>query len=260
MDDPADPADLLDTVALRHDLLDALRSGPLEKRAVVERVAVSRSTVDRGLHDLLSAGLAAERSDGYAVTVAGRVLLETYERALSTARDVARTTPALSVLPPDAPVAPAFLDGCEVVPAEEPAPQRPAARMDDYVRAADRIRCLGRAHTSPEANELFRERIERDDVEVTLVLERPLFEYVVDDLDWAELVYGDDDLTTYVVDTLPYGLFVFREDGESRACLLAYDDRGSPSLRALLVNDSPAAVAWAEEVFERYRRRGTLVG
>lgn len=254
-----DPAELFEVVSLRYDLLTALEAGPLPKRDLVERVSVSRSTVDRGLHDLRSAGLAADRPDGYTLTVPGRIAVETYERALETVADLQRTMPALATLPPDAPVSPAFLDGCEVVVAEEPAPQRPGSRMDDLVREADRIRCLGRAHTSSAAGDLFRERIEDGGIEATFVLERPLFEYVTEDLDWTDPVYGDNGLTTAVVDSLPYGLFLVETDGTEHACLLAYDDRGHRSLRALLVNDTPAAVDWAETVFDRYREQATPV-
>lgn len=254
-----DPAALFEVVSLRHDLLTALESGPLAKRDLVEQVSVSRSTVDRGLQDLLSAGLATDRPEGYTLTVPGRIAVETYERALATIADLQRTMPALAALPPDAPVSPTFLDGCEVVVAEEPAPQRPASRMDDLVRDADRIRCLGRAHTSPEAGDLFRERIVDGGIEATFVLERPLFEYVTDELGWTEPVYDDNGLTAAVVDSLPYGLFLVETDGTEYACLLAYDDQGHRSLRALLVNDAPAAVDWAETVFDRYRERATPV-
>lgn len=254
-----DPAELFEVVSLRYELLTALESGPLPKRDLVEQVSVSRSTVDRGLHDLLSAGLATDWPEGYTLTVSGHIAVETYERALGTVADLQRTMPALATLPPDAPVSPTFLDGCEVVLAEEPAPQRPGSRMDDLVRDADRIRCLGRAHTSQEADELFRERIEDGGIEATFVLERPMFNYVRNEIGWLERVNDDNGVTTAVVDSLPYGLFLVETDGTEHACLLAYDDRGHRSLRALLVNDAPAAVDWAETVFDRYRERATTV-
>jgi hypothetical protein len=57
----------------------------------------------------------------------------------------------------------------------------------------------------------------------------------------------------YAVPEIPLGLLVGRTAAGPRAVVIVHDESGS--LAGALVNDRPAAVAYATRLFERYRSR-----
>ncbi|MFC7135450.1 hypothetical protein ACFQRB_15980 [Halobaculum litoreum] len=58
-----DATEIAGTLAKRRDVLAALFEGPVRKRTLVEELGVPRTTLDRGVRELVDHGL-AERVDG----------------------------------------------------------------------------------------------------------------------------------------------------------------------------------------------------
>ncbi|MFB6175982.1 MAG: hypothetical protein ABEI99_02345, partial [Halobaculum sp.] len=65
----------IDLARDRKQILDLLRDGPLSKRDVLDRVTLSRSTVDRAIDELLSTELIETTDGGYETTPAGVIAL-----------------------------------------------------------------------------------------------------------------------------------------------------------------------------------------
>lgn len=74
---------LLDVLRSRKDILQTIKQGPMSKPELVDACDVSRSTIDRGIGTLESAGVVTRGDRGrYELTLFGRVLLRELGRAL----------------------------------------------------------------------------------------------------------------------------------------------------------------------------------
>ena len=74
---------VLDTIELllqRNDVFEQLSTQPTPKRDLAEGLDVSRSTIDRALREIESAGLAERCNDGVTLTLCGRLVVEEFER------------------------------------------------------------------------------------------------------------------------------------------------------------------------------------
>lgn len=258
MDDRAAVDDLVELLSLRRDLLAALDGQSADKARLVSELGVSRSTVDRGLRRAENERLVAYRDGAYTLTAAGRVALEQYDSFRDDLGTLASARSVLDPLAPDAPMAPAMLSGADVVPAEEPAPTRPAMLLREDIAESSRWRGMGVAETLPSFATRFHEAVLESGLVVDLVMERSFLDYLeeaypesIPDMEAAP------NCTIHTVPSLPYGLGLFDANGTEEACIVVYDE--NKTMSGLVRNDSEAAVAWAESVFERFREQGTPV-
>ena len=258
MDDRAAVDDLVELLSLRRDLLAALDGRSADKARLVAELGVSRSTVDRGLRRAESEGLVAYHDGAYTLTAAGRVALEQYDSFREDLGTVAAARSVLEPLAPDAPLAPAMLSGADIVPAEEPAPTRPAMLLRERIAESNRWRGLGVAETLPSFATRFHEAVLESGLVVDLVMERSFLDYLEETYpDTIPEMQAAPNCSIHTAPTLPYGLGIFDANGTEEACVVVYDE--NKTMSGLVRNDSEAAVDWAESVFERYREQGTLV-
>jgi len=248
-------ADLVDVLSLRIDVLGELQAadGPLGKRVLVERLDVSRSTVNRGIRRLRDLGLVHETPAGFATTRSGALACTEYLSFTEGLEAVLTAQDLVDHLPKGAPLSVEFLVDAEAVRPTLAASVRPAERISDLVRGADRIRGLVRTIARERSNEVLGEAVERG-LEMEVVYPAEVFEYVYGNLAWVREHLGGR-YTAYV-NEVPYGLFLVDRPDEGRvASLHVFDDEGQ--LRGVFVADSDRAVAWAEGVYEQYRRDAT---
>lgn len=244
------PADAIEVLAQRAELLRALRDGPRTKRELVESWSVSRSTVDRAVRNLESWEF-VERADGVALTLRGRLALEAYEELADTVAAVDAAGVVLDPLPADATIDRSLLCGATVVGPDPVSPQRPFVSYQELVEDATAVR--GYAPAVLEDNvPVFRDRIVEDGLTVDLTLSPDaLDELVSAHADTVDEVLATDHVTfRRATTTLEYALMLVEQGGRTVVCALFYGDRG---LVGTLHNDSSDAVQWAEGVYERIR-------
>jgi predicted transcriptional regulator len=250
------PADVWETVARRADLLDTLRSGPQEKRALVSTLSVSRSTVDRAVGELSGMGLVDDTGGRVRSTAAGGLVAAVYRDATASAGELLKLAPYLDGLDEPLRPRPTFFGETEVVTADED-DHAPGERLVDTFLAADRCR-LVRGSIQPTFAAGARRRMLDGtlDIDVALCPESiaTLRSYHGTDL---ERVIDLDHVTVRrYPDPLHSGLYLFETDGEPTV-QLSIHDRTTGRVRVLLETDRPAAVDWAERTLRTVHGRSS---
>jgi predicted transcriptional regulator len=235
----------------RHDVLAALVDAPRSRHVLVDALPDSKTTVYKGVSQLLEAGLLEKRGDTLHPTVAGRVALEQY-RSLA---DVGRLPALLEGLPADA-LDPVVLDGCELVTPDEGA-------FDRHIQYGERLlgdaaRVVGVAHAvSEDTVAAFTDAVSAG-VGASLVLPTGVAERLATDYpDQLSTISDAEEVAVYATERdVPVGVFVVERAG-GEAVVVEITEGALPV--ALLRNDSPEAVAWGRETVERIRGDATLV-
>lgn len=245
-----DGARLREVLSGRHRLLARLVDSPADKPALVEALPVARSTVDRGVRDLEEVGC-IERSDGrFRASAAGRAALAAFDHYADATDGVAAATAVLASLPPEVDVPSELLVEAEVRVADDHAPERASEPLTAAVRTADRVRS-----TVPVVYGRYLEQA------VAAVDGGADFEVVtaraVDssareiDPEHAARLLASDRYDAYVTDaSVPFALTLVERGGETTVGVTVYD-RGAP--RGVILNDTPAAVAWARDHYRSAR-------
>jgi len=241
-------------VVARSEVLAAAADEPLHKPALVDRLPVSRSTVDRAVRELEAAGLVERTGDGVAATLAGRLAVDGFRRTRDRLAAVEDARDLLTGLPPDLDADPVIFEDAEVLRAEEPAPHRPQERLRESVRAAERYRGISDA----VGDRLFVEEVESLVVEegltVEFILSEAVASYVADEYsDIARTVFDRGDVSLSVVPDVPCGFRLVDLPDRAEVHIQVREDDTIPS--GVIINDRPEAVGWGEAFFERHRQR-----
>ena len=253
----SDDSETIRTIGKRWTLLDRLAAGPTSKRDLRDDLKVSRSTVYKAVRELESAGLVEETDAGPRLTLVGRLLTERYRSFVELVDDVRRYEPLLSVLPPNAPVTTDALQGADLVLTERHAPNLPVSRIEELVRGVDRAWALAPV-ALPRYVDLFYEEI-LSGMTAEVVLERPVVEYLQTDFSdqFSEAAATGRFSVRGTDETLPFGLILIDRDGEADGVggadavgLIVYSQGGE--LRGVAVNDTPTALEWGRDTYERY--------
>lgn len=237
-------------LARRAPLLRELRRSPAAKNDLLSPLDVSRSTIDRAIRELERDDL-VERIDGrYRLTLAGRIALDAYDEFSDRIEAVQSNAGVLTCLPPDVSLSADPLVGAETVRAKPAVPQRPVEALAATVARAERIRgsVVGIA---AQFVDIYREQIlDGATIEVVIdgeTLSRLLGRYA----DAVEEVLGTGRVEIREAPSTPPYALKIHESGDERVVTVAV--YGNNGLRALLRNDTAAAVRWAERRYEELR-------
>ncbi|PSQ58222.1 hypothetical protein BRD18_06125 [Halobacteriales archaeon SW_7_71_33] len=217
---------------------------PAHKPALEADLDCSRSTIDRAIRRLESAGFVERTGEGYATTVTGRVAAENYRTYVAHQRAVDEATPVLSVLPPDCDLPPELLAGGSVDPADGD-PHRAFERVGRALRDAERYRGVLPCLADSRHLRLLHARVVEDGLDADLAVAPDLADRLREE--FPGLVAGLLDAPSCALrraETPPYGLVVTDGD-EGTAALLATYDEGT--LAGTVENDAPAAIDRARE-------------
>jgi predicted transcriptional regulator len=253
----SDDCTVLATVRRRGPVLTALGRAPVRTSALVDRLDLSRSTVDRALSDLVALDLVERREDGYRLTTAGTLVVEEYDDLLERIDVLAESSDLLAALPTDADVPPAVLDGADVVTAERHSPTLPVRALCDLLDESRFIRSFAPAIV-PEQVACYRRNVVDGDAAADVALTDSVLERLRTDFR-EDLLAGleTDRLRLRRVgsdDALPFSLAVCdRPEGPAMG-LLVYADRG---VRGFVGTDDDAAVEWARRRLDGLREAST---
>ncbi|WP_415382917.1 helix-turn-helix transcriptional regulator [Halosimplex sp. TS25] len=244
MGDPS-VADVLDIYNRRRELLCLVCAGTLDKRAIERQVDCSRPTVDRSFRELEELGVLRSSGTAHELTAFGQLFCREFTRTRAGLTTITELSDVLSVLPRDSPIDMRLLKGATAHRAEEHAPQEPF--LDVVEAAADATEIRGYSSTVlPSYVDAFYSLVVDREMPATLV-------FTADVVETLEANYPDRfaDLTeaahTTVYETTTtemYGLLV----GDDVVAVPVGD--GGGSLEGVIVNDTAAALAWAEACFD----------
>jgi DNA-binding transcriptional ArsR family regulator len=247
----------LGLVAAREPLLRALADGPVSKATLTERVAVSRSTVDRGLRRLAEHGLAEPTPDGYRRTVLGRLLLAEYDRYTDRAGSILDASEVLAARPAGVDLPSSILVDAVVA---SPQPNDPYGPLEDgmaRLASAEHVRSVTTPALARYAG-LFDLGLLPDEGSAELCLPTASVESLVADRpDWFEEAVARPDVELREATAEPpFTVAVVHHDGDRSVVVAVFDYRGVGSG---LVNYSDSAVAWAETFVEQWWVEATVV-
>lgn len=252
---PPDSATVASVLSRRHELLGAICDSGTRKHELVESLAVSRSTIDRGLRELQEVGLVVRDGGAYRRTAAGTLALEEYDAYRRTIGGIGEAAELLSGLPADAELDAAVLDRADVRVTQPHTPYQPISHFSDVIQRASRVSAVA-SGIIPQQVEAYRSAIRNNDLSARFVVTDAVIEHLVD-------TYGDalsEALATgraelrLASDSLPYGLLVAETPDGSCTGLILYADFG---VRGTITNDRPDAVSWARRAFEEQWERAT---
>lgn len=236
----------------RADVIDALSGGAADKRTLIDRLDSSRTTVDRAVRELESHRY-ARRSDGAIhLTLGGRLAVESFRRFREETETVYRFADLLAELPASVDVPYAFLDGADAYDSSPPETGRPSNEIVDLFRDGRRIRGCAKVINDPAGAEAFFRTVTERGGSGAFIYATDLADYFREQyFEMTCELASTGRYRAYETETLPYELFLVEGDGRTRIAVLVYDDAGT--LLGAIINDTDAAIEWAERRFERCR-------
>ncbi|WP_435062594.1 helix-turn-helix transcriptional regulator [Halobaculum sp. EA56] len=271
-----DPAAVADVLAKRRDLLAALRDGPARKRALVERLDIPRTTLDRGVRELTDAGLVERVDGGLRATGVGREALAAHDEYHGRLDGVLRARPLFEPLDPDAPLDRRFLAGAEISRPDPSAPDRVVDRLFESVRDAGTVRGIAPVALAGHL-ETFDRAATAGGAVPELVVTPDVFDHLVEvrGRRLRESVAAGDTAVYRARVDVPFGVWIAEggaEDGgaadggdgaggsdragggdgtDAEAGVVVYTETG---VGGVAVNDTARAVSWARERYAEARR------
>lgn len=247
---------LIDVVSRRLDFLERLGEVALEKREMVHELGHSRSTVNRAIAELEDAGLVTATADGHVTTLTGKLAADMYRRVLSDAADIRTTMDVLAPLTAVCPVGLELISGADVERTDGPPPYRSVERLRDTVRDAERVRALLPTVANVETLRVCHSRVIEEGMTAEMLMSPPLFERLASQFPavFRQLALGGA-YTALTADLPPFTTFLVEESGTVTVAVIVYSDGNA--IQGVLVNDTPAAVRWAEDLYSRLRTRAT---
>ncbi|POG57205.1 helix-turn-helix transcriptional regulator [Haloferax marisrubri] len=242
--------EVFDVLASRADVLEAVVRRPRTTAELTSGLPVSRSTVDRGLRELERVGF-IETTDGvHHPTLAGRIALDTYSQFVECLDDIDAAAAVLDSLDSNAPLAPVFLDGCEVVAVDDGGPGPALSKLTSFVEGSTSIRGCVRGALPSQVDAYYRAVVE-DGTPVDLVATDDVVQRLVTAYrpQLAE-AWSVSSFSLRSVESLPYSLVVSDLPDGPVAFLVAYSESG---LAGVIYNESPSAVSWASQRIENCR-------
>lgn len=248
--DSADIAEVADLLTRRRALLRVLQSGPASKRDLRTSLDVSRSTVDRAIRTLESAGI-VERSGGeVALTLFGRLVFEGFSDFWHGLEGLSDAEPLLTSLDQTVDVPFALFDGAMVVTATRESPHRPIIAFEQFLTDASRVWSIGTGLV-PDFVDEFREQIVDQGTEAELVIYAPVLNDLLSTY-WEPVDEALDTgrLTIYETTTVPPFSLKLADTGRDEVAFLVYGDQG---VNGFVRSDGETAVEWARAEYERVK-------
>lgn len=137
--------DILHLLATRQEMIEPLCDGRFDKRAIKERLDVSRPTVDRAFRELEELGILASAGSTYELSRFGRLFCDRFGDHIEEIEEMTDLADLLFHLPEGASIDDRLLDGAEVYGSEPHAHLSPLTHAGDLVRDADRIEGYAKA-------------------------------------------------------------------------------------------------------------------
>lgn len=236
-------------------LLIRLREGVAGPATLADDLDCARRSIQRNLAAFAERGWVERDDGGYRLTTVGHLAATTHADYLNQLERLDHFAPLLRHLDVDHTPPLSMLGDADLIVAS---PENPQAPVQAYVDRLKRFEGDTVRMCSPVLSRIFHEAhasLAMRGVHTALVLSETTAEKAreLNPLEFETILrVGVLDLYAHP-DPVPFGLTV----GEDRLLLAAYDEDGH--LEACLASDDSDLLAWASDLFERYRERSVLV-
>lgn len=241
--------ELVDIVHKRQQYLSALHETPQTKRELTESFDVSRPTIDRAVRELAERNLVRRVDGEWTTTVVGDYLVEASETYRDRIRNASAVAPVLERFSDTTGIDSVFLDGVTVYRRREAVPDAIVEECFTSIEEATHVRGVVPIALVGHAREFYYRSTTDIDSRVEIILENDVISHFLQHFqketrevvscEWVDLYRADVPFR--------YGVWIADDD---HAGVIVYSDDG---IAAILKNDSPEAIAWANEVYERLR-------
>lgn len=244
-----------EVVVRRSDLLAALETGPLSKAELVDRLDVSRSTVDRAVRELESYGFVRRTDDGMALAGSGQLVGEAVDRFERRLSELAQLQVLLEFVDDadDFGLPPFVFEGSDVYMNDRYEAENVASEIPPRVRNAERIDAVSKALSSTRSAKTIYEAIVEEGVTFRGVYAVSMASFI---RAWGSeerrQMAETGNYEAYVTQRdVPVSVFNFTFSDREEVAIFVYDDQSN--LIGAVVNDDPEATAWGREIYRDYR-------
>lgn len=240
----------------RYDIIEALVDGPKTKPELDSQLAVSRSTIDRGIADLLEHEYVEKVNSAFQATETGRLAFQSYARCLDYLETVQKSTPVVNLLPKEV-VSHEFLRGARIDVVNPQIPWKVLERSSEIIHSAESLRA-----TAPI---MFKEFL--DSISKSLDRTELDAEIIIDDALYGQLGRPEREILhefqqtprhTLLTTGLPtsHAVWIAESGRGDYAGITAYQ---GGQVVGVIYNDSESAVEWGIEKYESVKRSSKLL-
>ncbi|WP_135534862.1 helix-turn-helix transcriptional regulator [Halostella pelagica] len=247
-----DISGVVQTLCTRHEFLVSLRAGPREKRALVETLDVSRSTVDRAIRELQSEGLVEREPRGFRLSAAGNLAVSLTEAILSVTADLRAAAEVLKPVPASAPIDGRVVRDAAVAEATQATRYRPLSAVDELLAEATQIYGFAPLVTRRGSMDRLAEAVTDRGADAEIVFGDSLAVQLLPSVGEEVRTMVRNGFTPLSTGDLPFGMVLGETPEGWRVRVITYGDDGT--LCGVLSNDTPEAATWAWDVYQTYRR------
>ena len=245
--DRTEPTSIISLVTKREPVLRAVGTDGRGKRELVDRLPISRSTIDRGIRELESVGLLVRTTEGYRRTLFGELLLTEYDQFTSKTEALLNGQEVLADLAPEFDLDTVLFEDASVVMTSQYAPHQPISALCSLLDDARWTQTVFPA-VFPQVFDRWTTLGEDESIRDDIVLTDPVVsELVGSHSETLQQLLSEPRLSLHqVADGLDYGLVVAEGESTATAGLVVIDRYGGGA-RALVTTDAPKAVSWVRE-------------
>lgn len=231
----------------RAPILGALRSGPATASDLLAAVDVSRSTLHRATDSLADLDL-VENVDGvYQLTSLGRIIADEAEAFATrswTGLTIKQFLNAINGSGTDVPLE--HLSDATITKREPRQPHVTIHRIINLIESAESLRMFSTVISPVYVDVGYREMM--DGMRIEAIFDREVADLMLREYPQkAHDTISTGNFQVFTHEGLPFELFLT----EDKIGMAAHDDTGNAEV--LIECDDPAAVAWAEDLYERHR-------
>ena len=240
----------MELLGRRQDFLELLAE-PAEKPALVSELGHSRSTVDRAIRTLESAGFVERTAEGYRTTVTGRLALQRYDRYLRETTRILESEPVLGTLPPTLDLPMSSVSNGDVETLDDD--YRLFEVLAEQLSGADRYRALVPTAADSRHLRLLHSHVTQHELDGTVLADDAVYQQLGREFPHLTLDLLDSENCSLLETEKPAFGLVYTESASADAAtvlVVAYES-GRPV--GYLQSSDAETVAWATEQLEQRR-------
>jgi len=248
---PHPPGDHLDAILTeRHSYLCALIEQPRSKCDLEDELDGSRSTLDRALRDLADADLATYEDGVWKPTPLGRCSYKTREAYLDRLENLVEAAPLFNEFSSGSPVDCAFVIGADVYESDPSMPDAVMRTLLDSVEVGRDVSVATPVIVTGFAEEFYERVRSSENYSLDLLVPPDVFERTRAAFPALTDELLDDENVSLHTTSIPFSFGLWIVDS-AEAGIIVFTDQG---VRGILVNDTPEALNWATDQYERAKQ------
>lgn len=243
------------TIQKRHDILEELVDSSQSKPELVSQMDLSRSTIDRGVNELLEHDCITRTGSTYEATETGRLAIKEYEMYLRSVEIMEASSKMLNEVPTNT-FDTVFLRGADFDLVDNQQPWVVFEKSTELVENAKSLK-----GTLPVVFQRhFADLVDSFDTgkEVELIWDNSLYHSLSEEMqEMVATLYEYDQTTMYRTDLADsYAIWILDSPEGIHASIVVFTNGG---IRGIIRNDTRAAVDWATSQYEQWKENAVSI-